>query len=776
MPPKAKNPNHQQLFDIIYQFGETMCWRSQLGPDRYRKKKEMDKRAEEAKKYRAGGFPSLVDMQRREREKDEKELAYMDAQWNKYKQKWHQHTDDLAAAIYKAQQDQSLSSASTNPDVTAFMQSVEKRFESLQEKINSQASIIKDLKKGKEESDNKFRDTNARLQGSEAKVKELEEERKELNSKVQSLQQDLQKSCQRLQSLESSASKVPAQVPGKDVISLRKRVESLESLGPTVNKLVTDSDDLRKRLTRALENLDKFAVVTNNVSNLDKRVEEIAQQLQQQEELGATLAQRINDVENDVKNSQHALTQFQESMKQVFDVQELDKMFDALSTFNIKLNLPRQRDQLNSLEAQVQFLKEEIASTMLAASQANATGDAFRRELGVIKAEIKSRGASVDPKELEELKAMLNSTLTDVQSIKDSESHVAPTDPKELNELRAIASSAQNEVQSLKQSMSADTKKLASLDVKMGNATQAILTLLERINDGEKRMKDTTSTIVKAALRTVGAEEERMRKRADDHELESKQIVRDIDSLGSRMTTLENNQRIQARTPASTPRLESQPSPAASDPTMVTRVKAIEDQNLLQRMEELSTQLIQSIKTNQDDYEKLLQSVRARQDDHEKQLQQLEANMSGMRTSYDGQLEEMKKAAREILDGREADHRQVHDQLEQQQMQMQTLNHQLSHINSREMATSIVQQFDSYGPRVNARVDIVEGRIGHVEGEVDHIRGSLKQLTAKPMNGVAPSGQRVVPDKRSLPPHVNGDEANKRRRVEANGHPLPPFS
>lgn len=808
----------------MYRLGDILYRRCKIGPERSKKKREMEKRADEAKRNRNSDFRSVAEVTRKVREKDEKELAGMDVEWNEINKSWQQTVEAFAAALMdKPRQGQAatavtpaVDSASTGLDAMASIQSLEKRFTGLHKELDEHKTMLQHFQKGKEEAD-------AKLKASDAKNRESEAMIKELNSKVQTLQQDYKQSEEKFKLLASLSGKAVAEDPDKvqrkDVVSLSKRIDSVKqavnSLQPTVDELKRANDASNARRLAADKTLkDALANATADIAKLGHRVDGLEPRLQEQERQATGLAHLLDDAKNSVQTWEHSVERISvlERHLEGWDKSEYEDLLDTWSALNIKENFPQLQDQLEKLDnmkdnsSDLQDQLKQLNAEMQPIKGVNVNLSSVNKELREFE------------KVLGELKPIVYFTRDEVQAIKESEPLVAKisaeVEPvgKEVRELRTLIDTTRDELQSIKReprpapvverpdltkvnAMASTVDQLRNEILGLRHSTdtlgKGLQELVRKVDEGEKKLQDSirdtekksqdsvqgTENKLQALIRknvgdideklqkTVtkfGESEDALRKFLDElteanvesytaiesrlTKLDGDQKPADgiIHDLENRVNALES-QRIQARTPASTPRLESHRSPVvACDSTIVTRIKAIEDQHLSNQITQLSGAQDRTAKG------------------HEHLLGQVKACGEACRDMHGKQAQDIRIAIQQIqqvqqmIEGLESSRRQDVEQIQQLQFQIQTFNAQLNHINSADMAKEIIAAVDLHMANLAPRIDSHEIQIRHLKNMVQKLAGDY---------------HLAQHDKRSLSPRTNAEEAAKRRRLELNGYP-----
>jgi hypothetical protein len=193
-----------------------------------------------------------------------------------------------------------------------------------------------------------------------------------------------------------------------------------------------------------------------------------------------------------------------------------------------------------------------------------------------------------------------------------------------------------------------------------------------------------------------------------------------------------------SRTPAATPQLDARGSPAIGDARLEARVKAIEDQNLLERAERIQLGLNTAELSLKDSVERMNANTHV----------------------YDAGLQGIKRSLQEMALTNEENKRQ----LEAQQLALNALDTQINNIFTKQLAEAIVKQMDSFSVRLNPRMDVLEANVKTLD---ENITTVMKKVFA-----INPYSQQ----KRSASPtnrHASEDGSKKRKLVNGRASPHP---
>lgn len=219
-----------------------------------------------------------------------------------------------------------------------------------------------------------------------------------------------------------------------------------------------------------------------------------------------------------------------------------------------------------------------------------------------------------------------------------------------------------------------------------------------------------------------------------------------IDEMGLRVQKLEQlpANHGASRTPAATPQLDARGSPVIGDARLEARVKAIEDQNLLERSEQIQLGLNTA----------------------EQSLKQSVEWVNKNTMAFDAGLQDIKRNLQDIG----ATHEETKRQLEAQQLALNTLDTQINNIFTKQLAEAIVKQMDTFTTRLNPRMDVLELKLKAYESNAKQLDENFAAFRRelKAANVYHQQKRSASPSNR----HASED-GGKKRRLDINGRASP---
>ncbi|KAK9426814.1 hypothetical protein SUNI508_00341 [Seiridium unicorne] len=610
--PKAKDPSLQGVMEALFKIFEHVHWRSVLGPERSKKKKEIEKRESEAKKWQSKteDFPQQRDLIRRARDRDEAEYEKLDQKWKQSEVKFKQHMEGFVAAIVHGLAKQPANATPVGPpfpDPTPSIAALESKFTALQKDLT-------EAKKGFAEGQVKVQTLESDLHKANEEIQTLQLECKKSNEKAEALKSECRTADDKIRSLEELFKGLPRQEqevqPIKaDLADLKKRVEKFGAEVPRIKEDFTafqkhveglGQDTERKALREATTKMQQNSKsLSEYKTKIEKEMTAIGANVKALEDRTTTSAERA-------KTKQTADQLLDDSRRYKQRIEELGRRLD------IQEDALQQQEGistlLRSLRARVSTLEDQLA-----VAQTNAE-DAEQIQ------EVVDQWITLDVKHLIPSHEELLSNLKDeVQLLKDS------TSSKEQSRSQVVNDELKQDIQKLRSSVLETRQHVSSIS--------------DRMNDVEPSLKG-------MVLKTMEDGNDAIAGMIDD-------LSTRMDGVVTRVDTLESKG-VQARTPAPTPQLDSRVSPASIELQLADRIKAIEDEKTGTTIRQLGERLdfyIENINQNQTVYDTELQKInnelqehalardelrnetRAQQEQQELQMQNLNSHISNLNTS-----------------------------------------------------------------------------------------------------------------------------------------------
>lgn len=517
-------------------------WQSVVGTDRNKKKKEVEKRDSEAKKWQAqtSAFPQQRELLRKAKERDTVEWNKIDTKWKQLNKSVPASAEAFINALLNAIPHQGASTESVAPAFPGHASDIS----ALQKDF---ATFKYEVKNDLTATQNKVQKLELDCKISDDKNRRLESERAELWEKSVSLESELRLTSDKVRELEALAQKQADEIKAfkEDMADAKKRHKKS---GSETMKLKEDLDSLDKRLDKRVADVRREF----NSSTLQDDFNRLDQTCKTSTQNNVTIRKELDSHRTTMMELERRTASSADVLKITSKTEQLSTELQESKQSHSELERRFEQRQ-NEVSATIGDLKTQCSHNAQEWSALRATTGEL--DFGLIQ-HVLDRWISHDVDQLLEGQDGLRSKSSKGEDPHSTIPRSAPHPA--IDASQEVIEQLKSSVQKTQQDISSLSDSLSGVELKIKVAVQETI---EEANDAIGEMMDSLAT-------RVG------------------EIVVRVDTLEAKG--------VQARTPTPTPRLDVRVSPAANDLDLAARLQTLEDQKLAEGLLHLTKKLAAS--------------------------------------------------------------------------------------------------------------------------------------------------------------------------------------